>query len=312
MRGVLGLRGGASSSAPIAVAAAAAAEEEEEEGVEENEEEEEELELGLSLRAKSLAPLKSAPRGLGCRILTAKDLPPLTSPRSSASSSSSPASASASASKRAKADNNPSPEAVGSAHPPSQMVVGWPPIRAFRMNSLVNLSNKDHTPGEANVGASKEANADFSVKDVHVPKRASSSSSSSSSSPFVKVYMDGDPIGRKVDLSAHHSYESLALSLELMFRSPTLPLSASVVVINGATASKLLDGSSEFALTYEDREGDCMLVGDVPWEMFLDNVKRLRIMRTSDAGRLAPRFHSNKSIRSIAKAGPEASSLKRR
>lgn len=29
--------------------------------------------------------------------------------------------------------------------------------------------------------------------------------------------------------------------------------------------SKLLDGSSEFALTYEDREGDWMLVGDVPW-----------------------------------------------
>lgn len=30
-------------------------------------------------------------------------------------------------------------------------------------------------------------------------------------------------------------------------------------------SSKLLDGSSEFVLTYEDREGDWMLVGDVPW-----------------------------------------------
>lgn len=29
--------------------------------------------------------------------------------------------------------------------------------------------------------------------------------------------------------------------------------------------SKLLDGSSEFVLTYEDKEGDWMLVGDVPW-----------------------------------------------
>lgn len=28
---------------------------------------------------------------------------------------------------------------------------------------------------------------------------------------------------------------------------------------------KLLDGSSEFVLTYEDKEGDWMLVGDVPW-----------------------------------------------
>lgn len=30
-------------------------------------------------------------------------------------------------------------------------------------------------------------------------------------------------------------------------------------------ASKLLDGLSEFLLTYEDKEGDWMLVGDVPW-----------------------------------------------
>lgn len=29
--------------------------------------------------------------------------------------------------------------------------------------------------------------------------------------------------------------------------------------------SKLLDGTSEFVLTYEDKEGDWMLVGDVPW-----------------------------------------------
>jgi len=26
-----------------------------------------------------------------------------------------------------------------------------------------------------------------------------------------------------------------------------------------------LDGLSEFVLTYEDKEGDWMLVGDVPW-----------------------------------------------
>lgn len=29
--------------------------------------------------------------------------------------------------------------------------------------------------------------------------------------------------------------------------------------------SKLLDGSSKYVLTYEDKEGDWMLVGDVPW-----------------------------------------------
>lgn len=28
----------------------------------------------------------------------------------------------------------------------------------------------------------------------------------------------------------------------------------------------LLDGSSDFVLTYKDKDGDWMLVGDVPWE----------------------------------------------
>lgn len=32
---------------------------------------------------------------------------------------------------------------------------------------------------------------------------------------------------------------------------------------------RLLDGSSDFVLTYEDKEGDWMLVGDVPWEYVL-------------------------------------------
>ena len=41
------------------------------------------------------------------------------------------------------------------------------------------------------------------------------------SSLFVKVNMDGIPIGRKVDLSAHSSYETLAQTLEDMFNEST-------------------------------------------------------------------------------------------
>ena len=36
-------------------------------------------------------------------------------------------------------------------------------------------------------------------------------------SGFVKVNMDGLPIGRKVDLNAHDCYETLAQALEIMF-----------------------------------------------------------------------------------------------
>ena len=41
------------------------------------------------------------------------------------------------------------------------------------------------------------------------------------SSLFVKVNMDGVPIGRKVDLSAYSSYENLAQALEDMFNERT-------------------------------------------------------------------------------------------
>lgn len=41
---------------------------------------------------------------------------------------------------------------------------------------------------------------------------------------FVKVKMDGDPIGRKVDLHVHNSYETLAAALELMFNKSTMTL----------------------------------------------------------------------------------------
>ncbi|CAH8267171.1 unnamed protein product [Arabidopsis lyrata] len=38
-----------------------------------------------------------------------------------------------------------------------------------------------------------------------------------------------------------------------------------------------------FVPTYEDKDRDWMLVGDVPWDMFSSLCKRLRIMKGSDA-----------------------------
>ncbi|WRX22528.1 AUX/IAA domain - like 10 [Theobroma cacao] len=40
---------------------------------------------------------------------------------------------------------------------------------------------------------------------------------------------------------------------------------------------------SDYAPTYEDKDGDWMLVGDVPWDMFVTSCKRLRIMKGSEA-----------------------------
>ncbi|XP_042483353.1 auxin-responsive protein IAA4-like [Macadamia integrifolia] len=83
---------------------------------------------------------------------------------------------------------------------------------------------------------------------------------------FVKVYMEGVPIGRKLDLFAHHDYDGLITTLAHMFRATIL-----YPYIDG------VHSENDHVLTYEDKEGDWMMVGDVPWEMFLTSVKRLKI-----------------------------------
>ncbi|KAL6285711.1 hypothetical protein ACE6H2_010101 [Prunus campanulata] len=61
--------------------------------------------------------------------------------------------------------------------------------------------------------------------------------------------------------------------------------------LDGLSASWLMDllHGSEFVLTYEDKDDDWMLVGDVPWKMFTETCRRLRIMKGSEAIGLAPR-----------------------
>ncbi|KZV54366.1 hypothetical protein F511_03621 [Dorcoceras hygrometricum] len=89
---------------------------------------------------------------------------------------------------------------------------------------------------------------------------------------FVKVSMDGAPYLRKIDLSSYRNYLDLMKALETMFKC----------TIGVYTEREGYDGS-EFAPTYEDKDGDWMLVGDVPWEMFVLSCKRLRIMKGSEA-----------------------------
>lgn len=81
---------------------------------------------------------------------------------------------------------------------------------------------------------------------------------------YLKVSMDGAPYLRKVDLKTYKSYQELMESLENMFN---------------ITIGDCSDKGSDYAPTYEDKDGDWMLVGDVPWNMFTSTCKRLRIMR---------------------------------
>ncbi|XP_015078265.1 auxin-responsive protein IAA16-like [Solanum pennellii] len=131
-------------------------------------------------------------------------------------------------------------------------VVGWPPVRSFRKNILTSQKL-----GQENDNI------------------------------LVKVSMDGAPYLRKVDLNMYKSYQELFDALTKMFNSFTIVQGMKDFMNEG----KLMDllNSSDYVPTYEDKDGDWMLVGDVPWGMFVDSCKRLRIMKGTEAIGLAPR-----------------------
>ncbi|CAI0559270.1 unnamed protein product [Linum tenue] len=74
--------------------------------------------------------------------------------------------------------------------------------------------------------------------------------SSSGEEAFVKVCMDGAPYLRKVDLKMYSSYQQLSDALAKMFSSFTMGIILLLYLCH----------------VYEDKDGDWMLVGDVPWE----------------------------------------------
>ncbi|XP_057480335.1 auxin-responsive protein IAA13-like isoform X2 [Actinidia eriantha] len=258
-----------------------------------------ELGLGLSLGGGGGGGrCRSTVWGPYARILTAKDLPSMGLKSSSDHKSPSSLSSSSSSSSSSMTKANFSSGTKRAADSGFSQVVGWPPIRASRMNSLANQSKSPPRDElHSRFERSKTKNGVIDLTNSGCDKNCNNleRKGQPKTSLFVKVNMDGFPIGRKVDLSAHGCYETLAKTLEDMFCKPTTMTVARGMeehdVMTEATGfSKLLDGSSEFVLTYEDKEGDWMLVGDVPWGMFLNSAKRLRIMRTTEAKGLGPRF----------------------
>lgn len=163
-------------------------------------------------------------------------------------------------------DSTKQPSDQDSVAASKAQVVGWPPIRSFRKNSMAAKHTKNEDDPTEETG---------------------------SNCVYVKVSMDGAPYLRKVDLKMYSSYSDLSSALEKMFSSFTLGQYGAngVPARKGLSESPLMDllNGSEYVLTYEDKDGDLMLVGDVPWDMFTGSCKRMRIMKSSDAIGLAPR-----------------------
>ncbi|XVE77859.1 hypothetical protein DITRI_Ditri13aG0097000 [Diplodiscus trichospermus] len=163
-------------------------------------------------------------------------------------------------------EKNLLPCATDPAKPPAKaQVVGWPPVRSFRKNMLATQKSSSSEESTEKAGAGNAT--------------------------FVKVSMDGAPYLRKVDLKMYKSYQELSNALAKMFSSFTIGNCGSQGMKDFMNESKLMDllNGSDYVPTYEDKDGDWMLVGDVPWEMFIESCKRLRIMKGTEAIGLAPR-----------------------
>lgn len=117
---------------------------------------------------------------------------------------------------------------------------------------------------------------------------------------FIKIYMEGVPIGRKLNLFAQDGYDSLITTIahmfpttilckytnfklysfsffwkEIQFFSVTLypkmePYGYATfkfyLLFEIGPGADRVHSDKYHVLTYEDKEGDWMMVGDVPWE----------------------------------------------
>ncbi|XP_040382437.1 auxin-responsive protein IAA24-like isoform X2 [Oryza brachyantha] len=141
------------------------------------------------------------------------------------------------------------------AAPAKAQVVGWPPVRAYRRNTF-------HQAASASASAAKKGGDEQHQKQQQQQQQGGGL--------YVKVSMDGAPYLRKVDLKMYKGYRELREALDLLFTK---------------CLSSTSEGCSDahFAIAYEDKDGDLMLAGDVPWEMFISSCKKLRIMKGSEA-----------------------------
>ncbi|XP_042400008.1 auxin-responsive protein IAA6-like [Zingiber officinale] len=166
-----------------------------------------------------------------------------------------------------KADGTAGPSTSSQARAAAVPVVGWPPIRSFRKNLATNSAKQTVEPETRRI-----------VEEVKVE---------SNKGLLVKINMDGIPIGRKVDLKAYDTYEKLSNAVEDLFLGlfeVQKDISANAIQKDEEAKKAftgLMDGSGDYTLVYEDNHGHRMLVGDVPWEMFVSTVKRLRVLKNS-------------------------------
>ncbi|XP_048320944.2 auxin-responsive protein IAA4 isoform X2 [Ziziphus jujuba] len=152
-----------------------------------------------------------------------------------------------------------------------------------------DLDNRSSTTACSKSSSKVDDNNDYELQDQVSPARKATPSKAQvigwppvrssrkkvmENGKYVKVAADGAAYLRKVDLEMYDSYEQLLKALDKM-------LACFTNQGNYMEQSKAVKGM-EYVPTYEDRDGDLMLVGDVPWKMFIESCKRIRLMKSSE------------------------------
>ncbi|XP_062197324.1 putative auxin-responsive protein IAA28 [Phragmites australis] len=111
-----------------------------------------------------------------------------------------------------------------------------------------------------------------------------------SSSRFVKVFMQGEVVGRKINLAVHKSYASLSFTLKRLGNNYSMP---SCELNDGLVNNEEDDASydNNFILFHDNVEGDRFFLGEVPWELFTISVKRIYIVPMEQENEFVTSLH---------------------
>ncbi|XP_023535365.1 auxin-responsive protein IAA28 isoform X1 [Cucurbita pepo subsp. pepo] len=129
-------------------------------------------------------------------------------------------------------------------------VMGWPPIKSWRKKYLHELQQDGFGSDQIPNHYWMEEDEDDEI--VFNPK-------------YVKVKMEGVPIARKIDVGLYSSYQTLKTALIHMF--------------SDSCYQKCGSSNANLTLTYQNKEGDWLLAGDLPWQTFLESVQCMKIIR---------------------------------
>ncbi|XP_050366435.1 auxin-responsive protein IAA2-like [Argentina anserina] len=171
-------------------------------------------------------------------------------------------------------------------------VVGWPPVRSFRKNLANKSSLAKPTSDQSLLEIAQEESKGKTVDGI------------TKEHMFVKINMEGVPIGRKVNLKAYDSYEKLSSAIDHLFQV-LLAAQRDYSAVEKENKEETKAISDSYTLLYEDNEGDRMLVGDVPWNMFVSTAKRLRVLKSSELStlRLNSSRHEKTPLESAMETG---------